>query len=67
MDLLRQWMEENAIREPVEGILSAEEFEVELRNDPIRFRDTELDFLIDDRLDENQTKEPQEPESKHEA
>ncbi len=51
MELLCRWMEENAKREPVEGILSAEEFEEELRKDPVRFRDAELDFLSDDQME----------------
>lgn len=58
MELLRRWIEEDANREPVECLLSAEEFEEELRKDPIRFRDAELDFLIDDQLAANQDNDP---------
>ena len=32
----------------VAGMLTCEEFEEELRKDPIRFQDSELDFLFND-------------------
>lgn len=67
MELLRRWMEEDTNREPVEGILSAEELEEELRKDSIRFHDSELDFLIDGQLAASQDDEPIEPEAPHEA